>query len=116
MRGRPFDHRAVWRLVARVPRGKVVTYGQVAVLLGAPRAARQVGSAMKRCPPGVPWHRVLNARGGISRRPNLGAMLTQRVLLEQEGIRFRRGRADLERDRWAGPAGRPGLLPALSRS
>src|SRR5262249_10150760 len=78
-------HAAVYRLVRRVPRGRVVTYGQVATLLGYPRAARAVGQAMRHCPPSLPWHRVVNARGGISVRGNVGSMLTQRILLEQEG-------------------------------
>lgn len=107
-------HRAVHRLVSGVPRGQVVTYGQIASLLGAPRAARAVGYAMRHCPPGIPWHRVVNAQGGISRRPNGAGMLTQRLLLEQEGVPVRRGRVfHLERHRWPGPDGRRlALAPA----
>ena len=59
---------AVYRFVRTIPRGRVVTYGQIAALLGAPRAARAVGMAMRHCPAGLPWHRVVNARGGISLR------------------------------------------------
>jgi len=95
-------HREVFRLVSSVPRGKVVTYGQVAAQLGWPRAARAVGYAMRHCPPGIPWHRVVNASGGISLRANVSGMLTQRLLLEQEGVKARRGRVDLKRYRWAG--------------
>jgi methylated-DNA-protein-cysteine methyltransferase related protein len=80
----------------------VVTYGQIAALLGYPRAARAVGQAMRGCPPSLPWHRVVNARGGISLRGNVGSMLTQRILLEQEGVRVRRGRLALDRYRWTG--------------
>lgn len=112
-----FD-RAVYRLVKRIPRGRVAIYGQIAALLGAPRAARAVGYAMKRCPQGgdVPWHRVLNARGGISLRANVSGMLTQRILLEREGLSLRNGRVDLKRYRWAGPRRLPRLkLPALQR-
>jgi len=90
----------VWRLVRRVPRGRVVTYGQVAARLGRARAARAVGGAMGACPPDVPWHRVVNAAGGISRRRREGGMLTQRIRLEQEGVRFRRGRVVLAVHRW----------------
>lgn len=94
----------------------MATYGQLAALLGYPRAARAVGYAMKRCPPGTPWQRVLNARGGISLRANVSGMVTQRILLQQEGVPFRRGRVDLGRDRWAGPRRRPRLaLLALRR-
>src|SRR5207247_826286 len=67
----------VHQFVRRIPRGHVATYGHIAACLGHPRAARAVGWAMKHCPPGVPWHRVVNARGGISRRRNVGGMLTQ---------------------------------------
>lgn len=91
---------AVYRLVARVPAGHVVTYGQVASLLDRPRAARAVGTAMRHCPPGFPWHRVVNAQGGISRRGRTASMLTQKIRLEQEGVRLRRGRVSLRRYRW----------------
>lgn len=94
--------RAVYALVRQIPRGQVGTYGQIAALLGAARAARAVGWAMKRCPPGVPWHRVVNARGGISVRANVSDMVTQRIRLEQEGVRVRRGRVALARHRWRG--------------
>jgi methylated-DNA-protein-cysteine methyltransferase-like protein len=94
-----FD-RAVYALVRRVPPGCAVTYGQVAAALGRPRAARAVGGAMRRCPGGVPWHRVVNAQGRISRRARAAGMVTQRLLLEREGVTFRRGRVDLARHRW----------------
>ena len=103
--------------VRRVPAGRVVTYGQVAALVGVPRAARAVGQAMRVCPSGVPWHRVVNGGGTISRRGDGSGALSQRLLLEGEGVRFLRGRIDLRRYRWptrvrSGPAGRfrPELL------
>ena len=91
---------AVYRLVRRVPRGRVATYGQIAALLDRPRAARAVGGAMRECPADIPWHRIVNAQGGISRRRRASSMLTQRILLEQEGVRFRRGRVWLGDHRW----------------
>jgi methylated-DNA-protein-cysteine methyltransferase-like protein len=94
-----FD-RAVYALVRRVPRGRAVSYGQIAAMLGRPRAARAVGGAMRRCPAGVPWHRVVNAQGRISRRSRAAGMVTQRLMLEREGVTFRRGRVDLARHRW----------------
>jgi methylated-DNA-protein-cysteine methyltransferase-like protein len=100
-----FD-RAVYALVRRVPSGRAVTYGQVAALLGRPRAARAVGGAMRRCPAGVPWHRVVNAQGRISRRARAAGMVTQRLLLEREGVTFRRGRVDLARHGWDEARGR----------
>ena len=99
-----FD-REVYALVRRIPRGRTVTYGQVAAMLGRPRAARAVGGAMRRCPAGVPWHRVLNASGRISRRKRAASMLTQRMLLEREGVTMRRGRVDLAHHAWDAAAG-----------
>ncbi len=95
--------RRVWRLVVKIPRGRVATYGQIAAWLGWPRRARMVGMAMRRCPPGVPWQRVVNASGGISLRAAVGSMLTQRILLQQEGVALRNGRVPLARYRWQGP-------------
>jgi methylated-DNA-protein-cysteine methyltransferase-like protein len=90
----------VWRIVRSIPRGRVATYGQIAALLGRPRAARAVGTAMRTCPGDVPWHRVVNASGGISRRARMESMLTQRMLLMREGIPLRGGRVALRRYRW----------------
>jgi methylated-DNA-protein-cysteine methyltransferase-like protein len=102
----PF-YRLVYRVVGRVPRGKIVTYGQVAAILGQPRAARAVGTALaalRGAPLGVvPWHRVINAAGRCSHRDGFAASV-QRDLLEREGVRFdRHGHVDLKRVRWAGP-------------
>jgi methylated-DNA-protein-cysteine methyltransferase related protein len=96
---------AVYALVRRVPRGAVVTYGQVAAMLRHPRSARAVGAAMRQCPDAVPWHRVVNAQGRISRRRVASGMLTQRIRLEQEGIKFRGGKVPLRRYRWEGDRG-----------
>jgi len=77
-------------VVRRIPRGRVATYGQVARLARLPGRARQVGYAMHALPSGtrVPWHRVVNAEGRVSRRRVPGAELTQRMLLEREGVGF----------------------------
>ncbi|HEV8673055.1 MAG TPA: methylated-DNA--[protein]-cysteine S-methyltransferase [Methylomirabilota bacterium] len=107
----------VYAFVRRVPPGRVVTYGQVAALVGLPRGARAVGQAMRHCPAGVPWHRVVNGRGGISRRASASGMLSQRLLLTREGVRFARGRIDLARYRWMGSRSRGrGKLAALGSS
>lgn len=104
----PAFHRAVYRLVRQVPRGTVVTYGQVAAILGHPRASRAVGHALRMLPPMlvrvVPWQRVLNSAGHISYRGDILRPEQQRELLEAEGVRFDRGgKVDLQRLRWAGP-------------
>ncbi len=93
----------IYAVVRRIPPGRVASYGQVARLAGLPGRARQVGYAMFALPRGttVPWHRVINAMGKVSRRRVPGAELTQRILLEREGVRFGRGgKVDLERYRW----------------
>jgi methylated-DNA-protein-cysteine methyltransferase-like protein len=97
---------AVLELVRRIPRGRVATYGQLATLLARPRSARQVGHALRGADDGVPWHRVVNAQGSISRRSRTASMMTQRIRLEQEGVVFRGGRVVLARFRWQGAAGR----------
>jgi methylated-DNA-protein-cysteine methyltransferase-like protein len=99
----------VYRLVSQIPKGKVVTYGQVAALLGAPRAARAVGTALRYLPRPlsrtVPWQRVLNAAGGISLRGDVVRTEEQRWLLENEGIEFnRQGKVNLRKYRWSGPS------------
>lgn len=92
-------------MVERIPAGRVATYGQIAALAGLPGHARQVGYALAALPDGsaVPWHRVINARGEVSRRSGgRPHALIQRTLLEEEGIAFDEdGRTDLERYRWA---------------
>ena len=87
----------VYALVRKIPRGRVVTYGQVARALGAPHGARTEGWAMRVCPAQVPWHRVVNARGEISLRPATGYH-EQRVRLKAEGVQFgRTGMIDLKK-------------------
>ena len=93
----------VYSIVRRIPEGKVATYGQVAELAGLGRNARQVGYALHalRSDRGVPWHRVVNARGEISLGPLDGADVTQRLRLEREGVKFSaRGRIDLKAFAW----------------
>jgi methylated-DNA-protein-cysteine methyltransferase-like protein len=89
--------------VRRVPRGQVATYGQIAAAIGLTGAARQVGYALHDLPKHavVPWHRIINARGEVSRRSVPGGELEQRMLLEREGVRFNsRGRVDLKVFGW----------------
>ena len=93
----------VYSFVRAVPAGRVVTYGQVALELGAPAAARAVGYALFFLPGDndVPWWRVINVRGAISFKNRGEAADLQRKLLEAEGVSFGEGgRADLNRYRW----------------
>lgn len=91
----------IYSTVRRIPRGRVATYGQVATLSGLPGRARQVGYALAALAPstGVPWQRVVNAAGAISLRPFDGG-LSQRMILEREGVRFTGDRISLERYQW----------------
>jgi methylated-DNA-protein-cysteine methyltransferase-like protein len=83
----------IYAVVRRIPRGRVATYGQVARVAGLPGRARQVGYALAALKPStaVPWQRVVNAAGAISLRTS-GGGVSQRLLLEREGVRF--GAAD----------------------
>ena len=93
----------VYALVRSIPKGRVMTYGQIATLLESRLSPRAVGWAMHGCPKGVPWQRVVNATGGLStdRLPDMPPGL-QRALLEAEGVRFcESGRLDVERYRWS---------------
>lgn len=92
-----------YAVVRRVPRGKVATYGQIAVIAGFPRHARHVGHALRALPEGsrVPWHRIINASGRVSARSYPGPDDLQRQLLEDEGIQLSpSGRVNLDRYRW----------------
>ena len=97
------SYQRIYRVVRRIPKGRVATYGQVASLAGLAGQARQVGYALHSLPDRtiVPWHRVVNASGRISTRAVPGGELVQRILLEREGIRLdARGRIPLEQVRW----------------
>ncbi len=102
-------YKLIYAAVRRIPRGKVATYGQIALVAGLGRAARQVGYALHSLPPKsrVPWHRVINHEGRISLRSSGGHDEWQRVLLEEEGVEFdRSGKVKLGQFRW-----KPGALP-----
>ena len=92
----------VYAAVGRIPRGRVVTYGQIALALGRPGGARTVGWAMAHCPAHLPWHRVVNAQGRISPRAHDPKGLRQQARLEEEGVAFLGDRIDLEVYGWDG--------------
>lgn len=108
----PAGWSTIYRIVRRIPRGRVATYGEVALAAGKPRGARQVGyalAALRGARHDVPWQRVLGARprghAAISILDPIGAAV-QRELLEAEGVRFdERGRVELDRYGWK--RGRP---------
>ncbi|MFH1016581.1 MAG: MGMT family protein [Pseudomonadota bacterium] len=95
----------VYAWVRKIPKGRVMTYGQISALLRHRISARAVGWMMHSSPKGVPWHRVVNATGGCStdRLPDFPLGL-QRHLLEQERIVFGKdGTMELQRYRWIPP-------------
>jgi methylated-DNA-protein-cysteine methyltransferase-like protein len=108
-------HARVWQLAREIPRGKVATYGQLALMLAPPEGVdaaaygafgpRWVGGAMAACPDDVPWQRVINSQGKISRRPGSDK---QRELLEAEGVIFSGDRVDLNRYGWEGQSASDG--------
>ena len=87
----------VYVLVRRIPSGRVMTYGQIAELLGEGYTPRTVGFVMHGSPDGTPWHRVLNAQGKCSTGRVVLPHDKQQRLLEQEGVEFdKNGRCDLQ--------------------
>ena len=91
----------VYRLVAAIPYGKVVSYGDIAAAIEYPRRARFVGYAMRVCPDELPWHRVVKADGSIA---GGGFAPLRETLLRQEGVPFLPdGRVDLQKCRAALP-------------
>jgi methylated-DNA-protein-cysteine methyltransferase-like protein len=91
--------KSVWQVVHGIPRGHVLTYGEVARLAGMGRAARRVSQAMRRAPDDMelPWHRVINAQGKISFPEDSEGYRQQKDLLEEEGVIFLKGKFDLNR-------------------
>ena len=112
----------VWDLARKIPRGKVASYGQLALMLAPPEGVesstyrafgpRWVGGAMAACPDDVPWQRVINSQGRISARPGAEK---QRSLLEDEGVVFSKDRVDFKKYGWSGinEADRPQQLTAF---
>lgn len=96
----------IYRLVLRIPRGRVMTYGQIARLLEERYSPRLVGWAMHATPRdgrNIPWHRVINSRGGISTgRVILTEPDVQRLMLEEEGVVFNAsGHCELSVYQWS---------------
>lgn len=94
----------IYAAVRKIPRGRVTTYGAIARLAGLPRQARLVGYALHAASSAapMPWHRVINAQGKLSLvRDGKSSGITQRILLEREGVRVAGGnRVSLEQYGW----------------
>ncbi len=93
----------IYRVVQQIPYGQVATYGQVAELAGLIGKPRVVGYALFRVKANsdIPWHRVINAKGEVSRSSlRDGNDDLQALLLKEEGIVFIKGKIDLQKYRW----------------
>lgn len=76
----------VYRIVAQIPKGRVMTYGQIAALSGAAWAAWEVGQIAHTGPEELPWHRVVNKQGGLARGWPYGGIDGHKAALEAEGV------------------------------
>lgn len=95
----------VYEIVSKIPVGKVITYGQIAMLLGKPKGARAVGWAMRavNSNANLPCHRVVNRLGEMSPNYVFGSSELQRAILESEGITFlKNGCIDMKKHMWSG--------------
>ena len=92
----------VYKIVRRIPRGLVMTYGQIAYMLGEGYTPRTVGFVMHGADESnTPWHRVINSQGKVSTGRIVLPADKQQRMLEREGVRFDdRGRCDLEKFLW----------------
>jgi len=90
----------VYEIVKQIPTGQVVSYGQIARMLGNPRGARQVGWAMAKCPEDLPWHRVVMADGSIA--GGTWADLRRSLLLDEDVPFLPDGRVDMKKCVWNG--------------
>jgi len=93
---------AIFAVIRAIPRGKVATYGQVALLAGLPRAARLVGHTLRNLPDHttLPWHRVINAAGKIALPDESPSFCEQVRRLTAEGVAIKNGRILLAQYQW----------------
>ena len=97
-------YQKIRHIISLIPSGKVATYGQIAEIVGG-CTARMVGYVASAVPQDsdIPWQRVINYKGGISRRSSGSGVLLQQKMLEAEGVEFDQyGRTNLEHFRWKG--------------
>lgn len=92
----------VYTIVKQIPKGKVATYGQIAALVGNPKAARAVGMCMKHNPdiPVIPCHRVVSSTGNLTGYSAGEGLKTKRDILIKEGVIFINDRVDLAVSKW----------------
>ena len=92
----------IYRICSSIPKGKVVTYGQMAKLAGKPNAARAVGVFMKNNPdaPIVPCHRVVGSDGKLTGYSGKGGISQKKKMLIAEGVCFKKSKVDLFLSQW----------------
>ena len=92
----------VLEYLLKIPRGRVVTFGQIGAALGDARLARAVGNALHRNPDGekYPCYKVVSARGKLSESFAFGGLEGQKRHLEADGIAVVNGRVDLQKYQW----------------
>ena len=90
---------AISLALAQIPKGKVISYGDLAKLAGLTNGARFVGKTLSNLPKGstLPWHRVINSQGKISLPPNSPSYEKQHQRLVREGVEVINGRINLKR-------------------
>jgi methylated-DNA-protein-cysteine methyltransferase-like protein len=106
----------VYRVVKKIPRGRVTTYGEIARSLRLPGGARAAGYAMAACPSGqgIPWHRVVGAGGRLLIAEPHASL--QRRLLETEGIDTSGRRIDMARYSWSPAKKKPRPAPKRKKA
>ena len=101
MKETPGYRERVFEIVRRIPRGRVMTYGQIAAILGEGYTPRTIGFVMHSSDENTPWHRVINAQGACSTARIVLPPDKQQRMLEREGVKFDdRGRCGLDRYLW----------------
>lgn len=103
MSGKIFEN--IYEQVKKIPKGKVATYGQIALYAGNPRWSQVVGFALHSNPDpdNIPCHRVVNRFGALASAFAFGGKLKQRELLEKEGVLFKDDdKVDMEKCLWNG--------------
>jgi methylated-DNA-protein-cysteine methyltransferase-like protein len=91
-------YKQVYEIVSEIPYGKVISYGQIACMLGRPRSARQVGWAMRVCPDNLPWHRVVKADGTVA--GGMYADMRREMLMAEKVPFLEDGRVNMDVCRW----------------
>ena len=94
-----FDRQRLYRLLLEIPRGKVVTYGKLAEMLGNKHLARAVGNALHKNPDGekYPCYKVVNSKGELSCAYAFGGIEEQKRRLEADGVAVKNYRVDLKK-------------------